>query len=328
MATRSLLLRGVSYYDANKARLAGRLVQGAALQLISEPQNSFDSNGVVVRLSRSDEKIGYLSREIALAYKKALLEGRVISSKVQEVGYRDNSAGRSALRVVISVKLVPHAEAQPSSSKPNDTESASPFFDGLSTKGGVYELTNQLRGRTYIGSSSNIRKRIRQHLRDLDLGVHFNPHLQGDYASQRGRGFSAHAIELVASAARLAEAEERAIRKALRRGDSLYNMTSDGQGRSGAPTSVADPPPPVSDWTRRTKRRTFVGRGEDSGRDTISESEGPAQPPHTRADFASDLRKGAADTDAKPQNLNAWVWAVICLLGVAAVAYLVRGEIG
>jgi hypothetical protein len=248
---RPLLLRGVTYYDASKALSAGRLVQGAALKLVHEPQNLFDKNAVVVLLSPSNEKLGYLSKKIAPAYQSALLAGRVTSARVREVSYRNRSTGPALLRVEISVTLAIQPEARPSKNEPQDIGIASSLTGDLPTEGGVYRLTNQVQSRTYIGSSANIRRRIQQHFRDLIHGTHFNPHLQSDFASQSGRGFAAYAVELVASVERLPEAEERAIRAALRRRQRLYNMTSDGQGRAGAAASMVDTAPPISDWKRR-----------------------------------------------------------------------------
>lgn len=248
MAIRPLLLRGVTYYDASKAFSAGRLVQGAALRLVHEPQNPFDKNAVVVLLSASNEKLGYLSRNIAPAYHVALLAGRVTSARVRQASYRNRSTGPALLTVAISVTLDIKPEARPLKNEPQDIGIPSGLTDALPTEAGVYRLTNQEQSRTYIGSSSNIRRRVQQHFRDLIHGTHFNPHLQTDFASQSGRGFAAYVVELVPSLERRSEAEARAIRTALRRSQRLYNMTSDGQGRAGAAASMVETAPSISDW--------------------------------------------------------------------------------
>lgn len=43
---------------------------------------------------------------------------------------------------------------------------------------GVYEITNQVNGKRYVGSSLNIKKRWGRHLSELRRGQHSNAHLQ------------------------------------------------------------------------------------------------------------------------------------------------------
>ena len=46
---------------------------------------------------------------------------------------------------------------------------------------GIYSITNILNNNKYIGSTSNFRKRYRQHLYDLNNNIHHNKHLQNVY---------------------------------------------------------------------------------------------------------------------------------------------------
>ena len=46
---------------------------------------------------------------------------------------------------------------------------------------GIYQIKNTLNGKCYIGSAVNLRKRWRDHLRDLCRGEHFNHHLQAAF---------------------------------------------------------------------------------------------------------------------------------------------------
>ncbi|WP_296867100.1 GIY-YIG nuclease family protein [uncultured Methanobrevibacter sp.] len=46
---------------------------------------------------------------------------------------------------------------------------------------GIYKLTNCSTGKSYIGQSKNIEKRINEHITDLDNGSHHNRYLQEDW---------------------------------------------------------------------------------------------------------------------------------------------------
>ncbi len=52
---------------------------------------------------------------------------------------------------------------------------------------GIYKITNKVNGKHYIGQSVNVRKRIQEHFRLLDLGKHTNEILQRAY-NKHGRG--------------------------------------------------------------------------------------------------------------------------------------------
>ena len=43
---------------------------------------------------------------------------------------------------------------------------------------GIYRITNLINSKFYIGSSSNLKKRLYEHQRELNLGIHTNKHLQ------------------------------------------------------------------------------------------------------------------------------------------------------
>ena len=43
---------------------------------------------------------------------------------------------------------------------------------------GIYKITNLINNKFYIGSSSDLKKRLYEHRRELNLGVHANKHLQ------------------------------------------------------------------------------------------------------------------------------------------------------
>lgn len=43
---------------------------------------------------------------------------------------------------------------------------------------GIYKITNLINNKFYIGSSSDLKKRLYEHRRELNLGVQANKHLQ------------------------------------------------------------------------------------------------------------------------------------------------------
>jgi group I intron endonuclease len=62
---------------------------------------------------------------------------------------------------------------------------------------GVYTIRNRTTGKTYVGASGNIDRRIRHHFSALNSGTHINPGLQHDF-NQLGRsGFSIGIVALI-----------------------------------------------------------------------------------------------------------------------------------
>lgn len=62
-------------------------------------------------------------------------------------------------------------------------------------KSGVYKITNDLNDKIYIGSSKNIRKRFKNHIRNLLEGRHGCKHLQNFFNKHKEIHFSIHVIE-------------------------------------------------------------------------------------------------------------------------------------
>lgn len=46
---------------------------------------------------------------------------------------------------------------------------------------GVYMIVNAINGKRYIGSSNNIKRRLKEHRQHLKSGTHDNQHLQSSY---------------------------------------------------------------------------------------------------------------------------------------------------
>lgn len=61
---------------------------------------------------------------------------------------------------------------------------------------GVYQITNLLNGKIYIGSSKNIRERFRSHKRELRRGVHCNARLQNSWNKYGEDNFNFSILEI------------------------------------------------------------------------------------------------------------------------------------
>lgn len=60
---------------------------------------------------------------------------------------------------------------------------------------GIYKILNKINNKFYIGSSINIRKRIKEHERCLKLGIHDNKHLQSAWDKYGSNNFEFIIIE-------------------------------------------------------------------------------------------------------------------------------------
>lgn len=54
-------------------------------------------------------------------------------------------------------------------------------MESISKKSGIYQIRNLINGKIYVGSSINLRKRMKDHFRDLRNNRHANQHLQKAY---------------------------------------------------------------------------------------------------------------------------------------------------
>lgn len=97
-------------------------------------------------------------------------------------------------------------------------------------KSGVYCIENLINNKKYIGCSKNIRRRLSQHLRNLEKGNHINKSLQSDFYEHGKENFYFYTIE---------ECEEKLLSekevfyisfyKNLK-DDCLYNLINGGGG--------------------------------------------------------------------------------------------------
>lgn len=62
---------------------------------------------------------------------------------------------------------------------------------------GIYKILNTINGKFYIGSTNNLRKRLYEHYRELNLGTHTNKHLQAAWIKYGKEGFKFQILETI-----------------------------------------------------------------------------------------------------------------------------------
>lgn len=61
-------------------------------------------------------------------------------------------------------------------------------------KGGIYQITNLVNGKTYVGSSVDVVYRMHRHKHELRYGKHINKHLQAAWNKHGEANFEFHII--------------------------------------------------------------------------------------------------------------------------------------
>jgi hypothetical protein len=277
MAKTTVHLVGQPYYGASRAFADGRLCAGASLVLLAQPDNPEDENVVAVVLGIDGPQLGYLNRQIAPRYREILLDGRLQSAAVREAIVKDTG--------YLSVAITIEYQNEPTPPIPLKL----PWAD-LPDRSGVYVVANVTEGRVYIGSSVNIRSRIRAHARALAAGVHANIPMQRAYSAQQGDGFQALVLKEIPPAQRLEE-EKRAIQAACALGTALYNLTSDGDGNRGvAVNGPADDPIPITDRNRSGERDRSSDAGKGGQRPPLTGTTPPRPPVEQQPGSAGDQK--------------------------------------
>ena len=303
-----VVLKGTRHYCASSASRRGDLRAGARLVLIAEVGNLYDANAVEVRLALTDEKLGYLSRQIAPRYRQRVQAGSITDTKIVSAEMVRDRDGQQQMRIEISVAHQGSETDAHASGYPAPRLNA----DQLPNGPGVYALINDVVQRSYIGSSKNVKARVAQHFRDLASGSHANALLQKDYTMQLGEGFTATVIQRLQRPEQCEIAESRAIAASLRQKQKLYNMTEDGQGSASArfgTTIEVEASEAISDRTIRPSQRIKTG--------------------HDAAATAGASRGSSMISSKPPVALNPqpnpsirWWWIVG---GIALLIFLLRG---
>ena len=89
---------------------------------------------------------------------------------------------------------------------------------------GIYRIRNKTSGKIYIGSSSNIKKRWKSHIRELNGQLHANPHLQKAWSKYGEKSFVFEVIEILLDEDGLLIREQYFLDKIIRWGFD-YNIT-------------------------------------------------------------------------------------------------------
>lgn len=113
----------------------------------------------------------------------------------------------------------------------------------LTNKWGIYKILNTKNGKFYIGSSKNLRKRLYEHFRELNLGIHSNKHLQNAWIKYGKEGFKFYILKIIDNTenftdTKLRELETEYIQKTMCYKPEIgYNFIPGGLGTSNLPCS-------------------------------------------------------------------------------------------
>jgi group I intron endonuclease len=236
-ATAHLAIKGVSYYDAVALFKRGVLTPGLPIQLKHEADNPHDNNAIAVRLKSSGEMLGHLSKELAPKYAALVDHGRVLEACI-------NGIEKNGKYLNIEIKVVYEQPDKELTARHTSRLWASSA--AIPEGPGVYAIRNIRSGRQYIGSSINLRSRIRSHIKDLLAGCHANHALQSDFSALGANNFEAKTLANDVPQSRLNLIETQHIRLFLDSGDALYNLTFDGRG-AGHKLRGLVRPQPISD---------------------------------------------------------------------------------
>lgn len=239
--TANLSVRGTRYYKATELLQKGSLSSGLSIRLEHQPDNPHDKNAVAVRVKTTGAMLGHISKELAPKYSALINSGKIREASIANIT-------KEGAYIKIDVRIVYEQSDDQLAEKRSSRlwQSAS----SMPAESGVYAIRNIESGRQYVGSSNNIRGRIRSHIKDLSLGRHANHALQSDFSRLGLNYFEAKVLAGGVSVSNLATEEARRISSFLNAGKSLYNLTIDGQG-SGRNFHGHSHSEPVSDRLAR-----------------------------------------------------------------------------
>ena len=245
---------GTYYYEAKEAYKLGFLSEGKPITLKADIHNEHDPHAVAV--FAHNFKLGHISKDYAPKYQAIILKNNMVTAKVESLTFPETG---NALKLKILINY-------------NDDVQGNGFikkFD-LPEGSGVYKITIGEAG-SYIGSTTNLRRRANQHLSQLKNGMHVNNILQFAFTNSDGDGFSFEVLERC-QPNQLKTKEQNQIHAALNENTFLFNKTLDGRGRlnTGEPNqwSVSD-----KDFSRQAKETNDFPSNESLSSEPTKENE-------------------------------------------------------
>lgn len=211
-------LQGTWAYAAESLIERGQLKVGRHISLRREPENKFDTNAISAHIS--DDKIGYLPRELASRLSGYMDRQGSWAASVTHIGKRTQK-GKTFPTVSISLKL---ADIEP----PAEISELYEACRALNRICGIYLFQNNITGQAYIGSSSDIGDRIRRHIAQLRSGTHANHELSKSWVEYGPKAFRIQLLEEVDDS-NLLSREAYYIRRHGTHA-SGFNRTRDGRG--------------------------------------------------------------------------------------------------
>ncbi len=149
-------IMGTFAYKAEELIDSGQLKHGDFVSLEHEPENSYDSNAVSVKIK--GKKIGYIPKNIAEA---------ICNQDFSKFNIKVQNAGKNKDNVYVIVKI-------PDNFFPKNT-----VYKNLNQRisdslgiAGIYVIRNSLNSMEYIGQSCDIGKRWKDHVDDLKKNSH------------------------------------------------------------------------------------------------------------------------------------------------------------
>ena len=245
---------GTYYYEAKEAYKLGFLSEGKPITLKADIHNEHDPHAVAV--FAHNFKLGHISKDYAPKYQAIILKNKMVTAKVESLTFPETG---NALKLKILINY-------------NDDIQGNGFikkFD-LPEGSGVYKITIGEAG-SYIGSTTNLRRRANQHLTQLKNGAHFNNILQFAFNNSEGDGFSFEVLERC-HPNQLETKEQNQIYAALKENTFLFNKTLDGRGRLNTDEpnqwSVSD-----NDFSHHAKEAIDLASNEDLSSEPIKKNE-------------------------------------------------------
>ncbi|MGQ4276869.1 HIRAN domain-containing protein, partial [Pseudidiomarina sp. E22-M8] len=205
-----LTIKGTRYYSAEGLFKKKSLRSGDTVELLHDENNPFDPWAVEVIHTRSKSKLGYLSRGVSKKYCQLLKQKKIVSSEITQAREQDGN-------LLISIIITANYQTPKLPSFIADTDNIS----------AVYLIINNSCKRVYVGSSREVRSRLKSHFTDLSYGWHQNSLLQSDYQLSKLTDFKTVIIPVDDDKVKRERLEAEQIKSLLARKVHIYNMTED-----------------------------------------------------------------------------------------------------